>query len=72
MNNPILVWRFYKAPQEYQNLSDNGGDEDWLAFVPAEYSDDYLGWLEHGSFGVCSIDKYDLPNGDSVYIGSHA
>lgn len=37
---PILVWRFYDAPEEYRALSGHGGDEDWLAFVPDEIGTD--------------------------------
>ena len=31
----IKVWRFEDAPKKYRALSTNGGDEDWIAFVPA-------------------------------------
>ena len=34
------VWRFCDAPQEYQDLSGAGGDEDWLAFVPDGFTSD--------------------------------
>ena len=30
----IQVWRFDGAPEEYQRLATQGGDEDWLAVVP--------------------------------------
>lgn len=33
-NVAAVVWRFHEAPEKYQALSCNGGDEDWLAFVP--------------------------------------
>jgi hypothetical protein len=73
MVEPILVWEFYSAPEEYSSLSTNGGDEDWVAVVPASMSDEYIGWLESGTqFGVCCVDKYPLPDGRVVYIGSHS
>jgi len=70
----ITVWRFEDAPEELQKFSTNGGDEDWLALVPKEVMDQvgYIGWLETGSFGYCCTDRYELPNGDIVFIGAHA
>lgn len=43
-NKPILVWPFDEAPKEYQNLSTNGGDEDWLAFVPEHLKEEWINW----------------------------
>jgi hypothetical protein len=67
----ILVWRWHNAPAELKALSTNGGDEDWVALVPADQKDDYISWLENSSFGVCAIDSYDF-EGMKVYIGCHA
>ncbi len=68
----IRVWRFHDAPEELKNY-DNGGDEDWLAHVPAEMANDYIPWLEGGSaFGVCDINEYKQADGSVVYIGCHA
>lgn len=68
----ILVWKFCDAPLEYQSLSDNGGDEDWLAFVPAHLSQEWIGWLVEGSsFGCCRVAEYAV-DGGVVRIGSHA
>jgi hypothetical protein len=68
--NAIVVWRFHDAPAELKALSTNGGDEDWLALVPADYNS-YIPWLENSSFGVCAIDSYDY-EGMKVFIGCHA
>ena len=69
---PILVWRFYDAPKEYQGLSPHGGDEDWIALVPNSMSGDYIGWLEPGSrFGCCDVSEHKVDSG-TVYIGAHA
>jgi hypothetical protein len=67
----IVIWRFKNAPEELKALSTAGGDEDWVALVPADQKDDYISWLESSSFGVCSIDAYDY-EGMKVYIGCHA
>lgn len=68
----IRVWRFYEAPEELQNLSRNGGDEDWLALVPASMERGYIPWLQQGPFGVCDVAEYSLPDGSVVYIGCHS
>lgn len=74
MSDPILVWRFHDAPQEFQDLSRHGGDEDWLAVVPASMVGDYIPWLEEGrgGFGVCDVEEHRLADGRAVFIGAHA
>jgi hypothetical protein len=74
MNKPIRVWGFYDAPENLQGLSQNGGDEDWLAEIPPKYQDEYISWLETPSFGCCCVDEYDHPTKKNwkVKIGSHA
>jgi len=68
----IMVWRFYDAPKEFQDLSGHGGDEDWLAFVPNASGDEWIGWLESGSsFGVSEVTRHPV-HGGIVYIGAHA
>lgn len=68
----ISVWRFEDAPDQYQALSTNGGDEDWLALVPPRYRNTYLGWMESPAYGCSSIDWHELPYGYAVVIGAHA
>lgn len=74
MRDPILVWPFHEAPPAYQALSTFGGDEDWLAYLPASYRSAWdVPWLASGSaFGVSAVREYRLPDGDAVYIGAHA
>ena len=69
---PIQVWRFHEAPEVLQ-LSDNGGDEDWLALVPAEYALDWIGWLECSGcngFGVCGVNIYEIDEDGRVFLRS--
>jgi len=44
----ISVWSFEKAPEEIQKIADQGGDEDWVVFVPKEFGfgtcEDLEGW----------------------------
>lgn len=69
----IIVWRWEDAPDQYKALSQHGGDEDWVAFVP-----DYLrdkgnqAWMESGSpFGCCDVSEHEVEGG-VVRIGAHA
>jgi hypothetical protein len=73
--NHIRVWRFQDAPKELQDLSRNGGDEDWLALVPPKLTEDYIGWMESGSaFGCFDVSSYTHPElpGYEVRIGAHS
>jgi hypothetical protein len=68
----ILVWKFHEAPTEYRDLSDHGGDEDWVAFVPDALAGEWIGWLEEGtSFGCCRVSEHPV-DGGVVRIGAHA
>jgi len=70
---PIKVWVFDQAPKNLQNISTNGGDEDWVVLVPASFAKEttWISWIE-GTDSCNEPKKYDLENGDIVYIGSHA
>jgi len=68
----IKVWRFKESPKEYQAMSNNGGDEDWVAFIPDEMSAYWVAWLESGTpFGCCCVDEFKV-DGGTIKIGSHA
>lgn len=68
----ILVWRFHEAPPQYQALSDHGGDEDWVAFIPDSLAGEWIGWLQEGtSFGCCRVSEHSV-DGGVVRIGAHA
>jgi hypothetical protein len=70
-NRTILVWRFEDAPSEYSDLSENGGDEDWVAFVPESFDDVWIGWIDYCN-GFGNVLETHTVNGGKVYIGSHA
>jgi hypothetical protein len=69
---PMKIWPFHKAPQEYRDLSPHGGDEDWIAYVPASWGDIPF-FIEEGSrFGCCDVSQHRLPDGAIIAIGAHA
>ncbi len=67
----IRVWRFRFAPKHLRDLSRHGGDEDWLALVPAYMADEYIPWLEAGPFGSCDVSRDETDEG-VVFIGAHS
>lgn len=73
MLGAIVVWRFEDAPERFRSLSTNGGDEDWLAFVPSGFPGGVPFWMgDSADGGWCNIvDWYDVEGG-SVCIGSHS
>lgn len=71
--NAILVWEFDKAPQELKDLSRNGGDEDWVVYVPVGALECAWipAWLEE--IDTCKEpQRIQMECGALVYIGSHA
>jgi hypothetical protein len=71
----IRVWKFYDAPEELRALSPHGGDEDWLALIPAALrrEREWYGWMESGTpFGVCDVSVHELADGGEVRIGAHS
>lgn len=65
----IVVWPFEKAPKVYQEMSNNGGDEDWVALVPPTIL--YLPlWLDH--LGSDQPQEYEIAEKFRIFIGSHA
>ena len=72
---PIEVWKFKDAPEELRNLSDHGGDEDWLAVIPPQMNNTYISWMEQGTpFGISDVEYYEHPykEGYQVVIGAHS
>ena len=69
----IRVWAGAEAPGEFKALSNHGGDEDWIAYVPKRYLDANYGcepsWIMH--LGVCDVSRHEVSHG-LVFIGAHA
>lgn len=67
----IVVWHFHDAPEELRALSRHGGDEDWIALVPAGV--EAPAWADSGTaFGCCDVSEHRLEDGRLVLIGAHA
>jgi hypothetical protein len=69
---PIRIWAYADAPTCYR-VSDNGGDEDWVAVVPLEYSDRLhaMAFLGAPTFGACDVATYTVGD-EMVIVGCHA
>ena len=66
----ILIWKFEDAPKKYQVLSQNGGDEDYIALIPNGM--EIPVFLEEGTaFGCFKVEKHEVAEG-LVLIGCHA
>ena len=67
---PIRVWPFYEAPPEFRSLSEHGGDEDFVAFVPTELSPSPLMDMVE-RMAICDCSEHRVAGG-VVLIGAHA
>jgi hypothetical protein len=72
----VRIWQFSYAPLDFRELSQHGGDEDWLIHVPANMMEMYMPWLENGIrqgwFGCSDVSEHPQPDGSRIYIGAHA
>jgi hypothetical protein len=72
MDRFVRVWRFRDAPQEFRELSNHGGDEDWVAFIPESMKGEWFGWMDDGTpFGSCDVSEHSVEGG-IIRIGAHA
>lgn len=72
----IRTWSFYDAPEALRDLSDHGGDEDWVTLVsPRTWKDlgAYISWAQEGTpYGCFRVQQIDLPLGYTCLIGAHS
>ncbi len=78
-NKVILVWQWDDAPDELRALSQHGGDEDWVAFVPWEAWEiagrdlSNIRWLNSRGFSCVEIEMYCSEDGEGmVFVGAHS
>jgi hypothetical protein len=62
----VKIWEFDNAPIKYQQLSEDGGDKDWVALVIG-YGDETPFVVEQISSGLFSVGRYTVEEG-IVYI----
>lgn len=70
----IGLWLFHEAPGPYKALSDNGGDEDWVLFVPDRLEGNRLidRLTMSTAFSVDADPQEHKVDGGTVYIAQHA
>jgi len=71
----MAIWYFKDAPQELQALSTNGGDEDFLAYVPPDSFDglcaSWFGTMDEEKwYGEPTTLKWNDNNGTSFGVCS--
>lgn len=67
--NTILVWPFWDAPEFLRKLSENGGDEDGICWIPAGVERPW--WIEKLWIHYGEPDKVRFTDG-VLYIWAHA
>ena len=71
----VSVWKFYEAPEKLRSLSDNGGDEEWIAICDEEFfvkQSGYIPWIYQSGFGACDTDTIIVNDKFVVFIGYHS
>lgn len=66
----LRLWRWDDAPLCLKELSEHGGDEEWIILVPPALFRANLPWIGQTIFGH-SADMYLLPCGWQVFISAH-
>jgi len=66
----IILWAFRDAPEHFRDLSGHGGDEDFVAFVPASMVDTPLA-CDVERMAICDCETHEVEGG-VVLIGAHA
>ena len=74
METCIKVWPWENAPEDYKAICSQGGDEDWIVFVPYELRD----ILEYGlPTWLIKIDTMEEPvmfdvSDGTLFVGCHS
>ena len=71
-SEPMLFWQFYQAPVEFQDVFDkNGGDEDYLVFIPHGVEVPFVFSFGTGNFFGERADEYYVSKTGSVFHVTH-
>ena len=78
----ITIWKFGEAPSPFQELSEHGGDEDWLALVPRKFcygisGEEFDEWdlpsfLQAPHFAPCDVSVHPIGPDWVIAIGAHS
>lgn len=63
-----VVWFWEDSPLALRRYSGHGGDEDWVALVPAAYGEPR--WVD--AMGICDVQEIKLNEDWYLYIGAHS
>lgn len=71
--NHILIYQFYDAPEELQQLSEHGGDEEWIIIIPNTILNKHHGYIS--MFEQKFIDNQEVEHENypdcTIYISAH-
>jgi hypothetical protein len=70
-NNYVKIWAFCDAPKHYQELSEHGGDEDWIVHCPNYPAVIDIAKKIVDRLTVCDADRYIVEMG-VIWITAHA
>ncbi len=68
----IMVWPWANAPSAMRQLSTVGGREDWVAYVPPCYENEWRWWItDSPAFDFFDVQDHQYMGG-TVLIGSYS
>ena len=67
---PIAIWKFDDAPLCY-SAEFNPDDADWLCYVPENYFNDYIGFIEEGTSFGNRVEEREYKS-YAIRVGYHA
>lgn len=70
----VDIWKFEDAPERLRAICDQGGDEDFIIFVPSclsEKSKNFFKWSLIEKIRICDVAAIETSFG-TFYITSHA
>jgi hypothetical protein len=66
----IRIWKLEDAPQQLQSLHEGLEAPAWVALVPQSIGGRDLDDVIVQSAKNATVSRYNLPNGDTVYMGT--
>lgn len=73
--DPVQIWPFERIPQWVRDIIGelpNGGDEDWVAVLPAHYRGELPKFLDIPPFKISHNEIFKLHDGSLILVGCHS